>query len=148
MSDKDKKDNILNEFFDEIAEEFSSLDIKEEHINDLMSKLMRPKSVAATIPEKKPVDILNEHIEMSGRILSLIPFGSTIDEAKGFISILGNRSIELPVLTLCVEKPNGGSVVSSIVFPSNNEYISFAEKLYIDSVQNFNHICDDGKDPH
>ena len=138
MSNKDdKKENILTEFFDKMAEEISSMDINEEHLGELMERITKPQSVAASVPEKKPIDVLNEQIEMGGRILTLIPFDSTVESASGFVSILGNQDTELPVLTLCVAKPNGGCIVSAVVFPSNREYSSFSEKLYVDCIQNF-----------
>ena len=94
-------------------------------------------SFASKIKEETPQTLWEKLKEFDSRILFTIPFNEEESKMSGFCSVTGDLEIEFPILTLCVEKPTGGCVVSTIVFPSSEEYSKFVEKIYIDCATKF-----------
>jgi hypothetical protein len=87
--------------------------------------------------KETPKSILEDQIAIGGRLVMTIPFGSSVDNMSGFISILGDVN-NLPVLTLCISSPNSDkSVVSSVVFKSSDHYLNFVDFLNIDGYLKF-----------
>jgi hypothetical protein len=84
-----------------------------------------------------PQTIWEEQKSLGARMMLTIPFGSSPEKMLGFISVIGDRSSELPVLTLCVDKPSGGAIVSTVVFDSSDRYNDFVSKLLVDYAVNF-----------
>jgi hypothetical protein len=86
-----------------------------------------------------PRDILEELVSMGGRLLMTIPFGSSVDDMQGFMSIVGEGEGEgsIPTLTFCVSKPKGGAIISTIVYPSSDSYLDFADRMYVDAYTKF-----------
>jgi len=82
-------------------------------------------------------DLIKEQKDMGSRFIETIPYGSSIDNCKGFISVTGKDN-EFPVLTFCIEKPAGGSIVTNMVFNSVNHFEKFASTMLTDAVSNFN----------
>ena len=94
----------------------------------------------STKTSKTTKELYLELLNMGSRFLYTIPYGSTIDDASGFISITGKEG-ELPMMTLCVNNPiSGKATVSTIVFPSPTVYSKFVESLLVDSSVNFNGV--------
>ena len=91
------------------------------------------------IPSEKetPQTLWKSQEEMGGRILLKIPFDSTEADMQGFISTMGSKDSGLPVLTVCVAKPTGGAIVSTIVFPSSEKYMDFISLASSDSLLHF-----------
>ena len=82
-------------------------------------------------------EILKDMEEIDNRLITTIPFGSSIEKANGFISIAGKEG-SFPIMTLCVQNPvTKMSTVSTIVFPSKEIYNSLIEKLLVDFSINF-----------
>ena len=98
---------------------------------------------AAPIDEKTPQSVLKEQLDMGARLMLTIPFGSTINNMEGFISVMGAKNIHDPVMTFCVGKPTGGCIVSTIVFDNSKTYSSFIEKLHNDRYINFELLDED-----
>jgi hypothetical protein len=96
---------------------------------------------ASKMNEETPQSLWEQQIELGGRLLLTIPFGSSVEKMQGFISVLGSESIErelsFPVLTFCVEKPSGGAIASTIVFPDQDLYLEFIDKIHMDAYSNF-----------
>ena len=94
-------------------------------------------SFAAPLNDQTPQSVWGEQKRLGGRIILTIPFDSKVDEMQGFVSVMGSAEAELPVLTLCVEKPSGGAIVSAIVFPSAKRYMEFVQHIQNDALINF-----------
>lgn len=96
---------------------------------------------ASKLNKETPQSIWQEQEKLGGRLLFTIPHGSSEDNMQGFISTLGSKDNEdeffFPVVTFCVEKPSGGSIVSTIVFPSQDIYLDFIDKIHVDAYSNF-----------
>ena len=82
-------------------------------------------------------ELWKELQDMGSKLFFTIPFGSPVDKMSGFIAITGDKSTEFPILTICVGKLKEGSIVSTIIFPSVDEYVKFSENLYVDSAVRF-----------
>ena len=96
-------------------------------------------SIAAKLDGDTPQSIWEDLDSFGARILMTIPFNSSIEKMQGFVSIMGSGSgnDSIPTLTLCVSKPSGGAIVSTIVCPSSDNYLDFADKLYTDAYTSF-----------
>ena len=94
-------------------------------------------SFAVPSEKETPQTLWASQEELGGRILLTIPFGSKVEAMQGFVSIMGSKEEELPVLTVCVEKPTGGAIVSTIVFPSAEKYVEFIQSASTDSLIHF-----------
>ncbi len=74
-------------------------------------------------------------------MLVTIPFGSSPDKMQGFISVMGDDRGDnvpcMPILTFCIEKPTGGAIASTIVFPDQGVYLDFIDKIHLDAYSNF-----------
>ncbi len=95
--------------------------------------------IATKTEGQTPSDILEDLLSMGGRLLMTIPFGSTIDNMQGFMSIVGEGegSDSIPTLTFCVSKPKGGAIISTIVYPNSDNYLDFADRMYVDAYTKF-----------
>ncbi len=96
-------------------------------------------SFSAKIKET-PQSIIEEQRKLGARLLMTIPYDCTIDKMQGFISVIGghqNNDGLLPVLTICLQNPNGGATVSTIVFRNDSHYLEFTDKLMTDAYLNF-----------
>lgn len=96
-------------------------------------------SFSAKIKEN-PQSMLEEQKKLGARLIMTIPYNSTVDKMQGFVSVIGGASNEddlLPVLTICVQNPNAGSTVSTIVFKNDSHYLEFIDKLMTDAYSNF-----------
>ena len=98
---------------------------------------------AVPVNEKTPQSVLKEQLDMGARLMLTIPFGSTINNMEGFISVMGAKNVHDPVMTFCVGKPTGGCVVSTIVFDNSKTYSTFIEKLHNDRYINFELLDED-----
>ena len=97
---------------------------------------------AADIKET-PQSLWEEQEVLGGRMILTIPFGANFKDMSGFISILGENKYgkrTIPIITLCVGKPAGGAIASTIVFRSENEYMSFIDRLHSDCYSKFERI--------
>ena len=94
-------------------------------------------SFSVPLDTETPQSLWSKQEELGARILLTIPFGSSPKEMQGFVSIMGDRSTDLPALTLCVEKPTGGAIVSTVVFSSNSHYLEFVSLIQSDALVNF-----------
>lgn len=94
-------------------------------------------SFAVPSEKETPQTLWASQEELGGRILLTIPFGSKVESMQGFVSIMGSKEEEPPVLTVCVEKPTGGAIVSAIVFPSAEKYVEFIQSASTDSLIHF-----------
>ena len=84
-----------------------------------------------------PQDLLKAVLERGGRLLLTIPFGSSEENCVGFVAVIGSRNT-LPVLMTCVQNVTlEQCTVSTIVFPSSEEFNKFCERLYVDSINEF-----------
>ena len=92
---------------------------------------------AAPLKEKTPQSVLEKQLDMGGRLMLTIPFGVSVEKMQGFVSVLGSKEIHQPVMTICVGKPAGGSVISTIVFDSNERYLEFIERIQMDRMMFF-----------
>ena len=95
---------------------------------------------ATKMDEETPQSVWEEQRLLGGRIMLTIPFESGEEDMMGFVSSLGTEGqIEapFPVMTFCIEKPSGGCIVSTIVFPSNDVYLNFIDKLHSDAYSSF-----------
>lgn len=96
---------------------------------------------ASKLDKETPQSLWKDQEALGGRLLLTIPFGSSSEDMQGFVSALGGKEDDkeffFPVITLCVEKPSGGAVVSTIVFPSQDLYLDFVDKLHVDAYCNF-----------
>lgn len=101
---------------------------------------------ASKIDKETPQTLWQEQERLGGRLLTTIPFGISTDKMQGFISVLGSESNEegflFPVLTFCVEKPTGGAIASTIVFPDQDIYLNFIDNFHIDAYSNFSRSND------
>jgi len=87
-----------------------------------------------------PQSLLEEQEKLGARLIMTIPFDSTVDRMQGFISVMGgnhNEDYLLPILTICVQNPNAGATVSTIVFKNDSHYLEFIDKLMTDAYLNF-----------
>ena len=84
-----------------------------------------------------PQELWKELEDMGSKMFFTIPFGSPIDKMSGFVAVTGDSSTDFPILTMCVGKLKEGSIVSTIIFPSVEEYSKFAESLYVDCAIRF-----------
>lgn len=82
---------------------------------------------------------MEEQRKLGARLLMTIPYDSAIDKMQGFVSVIGgsNNDDLLPVLTICLQNPNGGAIVSTIVFRNDSHYLDFTDKLMTDAYLNF-----------
>ena len=87
--------------------------------------------------DRTPKSVLEEQLDMGARLMLTIPFGVSIEEMEGFVSIMGSKEIHQPVVTLCVAKPTGGCVVSTIVFDSTERFTEFVDKVHMDRMMYF-----------
>lgn len=97
-------------------------------------------SFASKMDKETPQTVWEEQKALGGRIMLTIPFGSREDRMAGFVSALGtvgHSDAPFPVITFCIEKPSGGCIVSTIVFPSNDLYLDFVDKLHSDAYSSF-----------
>jgi len=94
-------------------------------------------SFAVPTEKETPQTVWAEQKELGGRLLLTIPFDSKEEDMQGFISTMGSKEEGLPVLTMCVEKPKGGAIVSTIVFPSAEKYMEFISTVWSDSFLHF-----------
>lgn len=96
---------------------------------------------ATKLDKDTPQTLWKEQEGLGGRLLTTLPFGSSIEKMQGFISVMGSENDEegfsFPVLTFCVEKPSGGAIASTIVFPDQDMYLDFIDKFHIDAYSNF-----------
>jgi len=96
--------------------------------------------------EETPQTLWEQQKGLGGRLLTTIPFGSSVENMQGFISVMGSEGIEeefsFPVMTFCVEKPSGGAIASTIVFPDQDIYLDFIDKFHIDAYSNFSRSND------
>lgn len=94
-------------------------------------------SFSVPLNKETPQTLWASQENLGGRIILTIPFGSKVEDMQGFVSVMGSREKEFPVLTVCVEKPTGGAVVSAIVFPSAEKYSEFIQAISTDSLVHF-----------
>lgn len=94
--------------------------------------------------KQTPQTLWKELKESGGRLLLTIPYNSDIEKANGFIAINGSDKeeykdiISYPILTVCVENvQTERCTVSTLVFPSSDEYIKFVSSLWLDCFGNF-----------
>ena len=100
-------------------------------------------SFSSNLPKETPQSLWSELKKINSRLLLTIPFGAKEEDMVGFIAVTGNQNEALPFLTMCVQKPTKEKcVVSTIVFPSSDEYVKFSEKLYMDAVTRFENLND------
>jgi hypothetical protein len=95
---------------------------------------------AAKLDEATPQSVWEEQEGLGGRLLLTIPFGSRIDDMQGFVSMMGEDDFEaapFPVLTFCIAKPIGGAIVSTVVFPDNDLFLDFIDKMHFDAYSRF-----------
>mgnify|MGYP003152648707 CR=1 FL=1 len=92
---------------------------------------------AVPVPEETPQTLFKKQIDLGARLMLTIPFGSSVEDMEGFVSVMGSEDSHEPVITFCVGKPTGGCVVSTIVFDGTITYSNFIEKLYNDRYINF-----------
>jgi len=92
---------------------------------------------AAPVKEQTPQSILKEQLDMGARLMLTIPFGVPTEDMRGFVSVMGSKEIHLPVMTICVAKPAGGSVVTTIVFDSVERYVELLERVEMDRMMFF-----------
>jgi hypothetical protein len=101
---------------------------------------------ASKLDKETPQTLWKEQSELGARLMFTIPFGSPTDSMQGFISVLGSESVEqdfsFPVMTICVEKPTGGAIVSTVVFPDQDIYLDFIDKFHADAYSNFSRSID------
>ena len=101
---------------------------------------------ASKIDRETPQTLWKEQEALGGRLLTTIPFGSPTEQMQGFVSVMGSESNEegfsFPVLTFCIEKPSGGAIASTIVFPDQDIYLDFIDKFHIDAYSNFSRFND------
>lgn len=95
-------------------------------------------SFSAKVSET-PQSLLADQKELGARLLLTIPYGISVEKMQGFISVMGGGESRdsLPVLTLCVQTPTAGAIVSTIVFNSDSHYLEFIDKLMADAYLNF-----------
>jgi hypothetical protein len=97
-------------------------------------------SFASKLDEETPQSVWEEQEGLGARLLLTIPFGSSMEDMRGFISLLGEESFEdapFPVITFCVGKPVGGAIVSTIIFPNSDLYLDFIDSLHCDAYAHF-----------
>ena len=94
-------------------------------------------SFASTLNKETPQTVWGTQEALGARLVLTIPFGSKTEEMLGFVSVMGDSHSLLPVLTLCVDRPAGGAIVSTIVFDSTDRYTDFLSLLLADSVTSF-----------
>ena len=92
---------------------------------------------AAPLKEETPQSVLEKQLDMGARLMLTIPFGVPTEEMQGFVFIMGSKEIHQPVMTICVGKPTGGSIVSTIVFDSTERYIDLLERIQMDRMMYF-----------
>jgi hypothetical protein len=101
---------------------------------------------ASKLDEETPQTLWEEQGSLGGRLLATIPLGSPIEQMRGFISVMGGEDSEdgflLPVLTFCIERPSGGAIASTIVFPNQDIYLDFIDKLHVDAYSSFSRLND------
>lgn len=101
-------------------------------------------SFSSSLPKETPQSLWSELKKINSRLLLTIPFGSQEKDMAGFIAVTGNSNEQLPFVTVCVQKAGADKcIVSTIVFPSIEEYCSFSERLYMDSVTSFDNTDKD-----
>lgn len=94
-------------------------------------------SFASTLDKETPQTVWGDQEALGARLMLTIPFGAKPEDMLGFISIMGNKDLDFPVLTLCVDRPVGGAIVSTVVFDSTDRYTDFVSLLLVDSALNF-----------
>ena len=98
---------------------------------------------AAPVNEKTPQSVLKEQLDMGARLMLTIPFGSSFEDMEGFVSVMGSKGVHDPVMTLCIGKPTGGCILSTIVFDGTKTYSTFIDKLHSDRYINFELLNED-----
>ena len=94
-------------------------------------------SFASTLGRETPQTVWRTQEALGARLMLAIPFGARVDDMLGFISVMGDKDLGLPVLTLCVDRPTGGAIVSTVVFDSTDRYTDFVSRLLVDSAMKF-----------
>lgn len=97
---------------------------------------------AVPVPEETPQTLFEKQINLGARLMLTIPFGASVDEMQGFVSVMGSKESHEPVITFCVARPTGGCVVSTIVFDGTRTYSDFIEKLHNDRYISFDFTND------
>mgnify|MGYP003133237821 FL=1 len=97
---------------------------------------------AVPVPEETPQTLFKKQVDLGARLMLTIPFGSSVEDMEGFVSVMGSADSHEPVITFCVGKPTGGCVVSTIVFDGTKTYSDFVEKLHNDRYMNFDFVVD------
>jgi len=98
---------------------------------------------ASKLDKETPQSLWKEQDFLGGRLLTTMPFGSSIEQMQGFISVMGGEDNEEgPVLTFCIERPSGGAIASTIVFLDQDIYLDFIYKFHIDAYSNFSRLND------
>lgn len=94
-------------------------------------------SFSSKLNKETPQSLWSEQQSLGARLMTTIPFGSKVENMSGFISVMGSAKegseFLLPVLTICVEKPSGGAIASTIVFPSQETYFKFIDSIHLDA---------------
>ena len=95
--------------------------------------------IATKTEGQTPRDLWEDLLSIGGRLLMTIPFGSSVDDMQGFMSIVGEGEGEssIPTLTFCISKPKGGAIISTIVYPNSSNYLDFADRMYVDAYTKF-----------
>ena len=93
-------------------------------------------SFASSLDKETPQSLWKEQEALGARLILTIPFGVKPENMLGFVSVMGAID-DFPVLTLCVDKPAGGAIVSTIVFDSSDRYADFLSLLLVDSALHF-----------
>lgn len=101
---------------------------------------------ASKIDKETPQTLWREQKALGGRLLATIPFGASVEKMQGFISVMGSEGTEeelsFPVITFCIERPSGGAIASTTVFPDQDIYLDFIDKIHIDAYSNFSRSND------
>jgi len=81
--------------------------------------------------KETPQALLEGQEKLGACLIMTIPYNAPVDKMQGFVSVLGgsDAAAPLPVLTLCVQSPAGGAIVSTIVFRDDVHYLDFVDKL-------------------
>ena len=88
--------------------------------------------------DKNAKDLLKEQMSLGARLIRTIPAGSSIEDARGFVTVMSSGN-ESPVLTFCVEKAGNSarSILTTLVFNNPEDFSSFVDGLLLDLHSNF-----------
>ena len=95
---------------------------------------------ASKLNSDTPQSLWAEQEALGARLMLTIPFKSSTKDMEGFVSVLGSDNTEpnnLPVLSICVAKPSGGAILSTIVFSSQSSYLDFIDAIHLDAYRFF-----------